>query len=138
VHAFETDAALARLRDALQDIARAARELERAARDAAALAETLDSRGRSAVSAGGLDPRQAALLVAVTLRGGMMEADAFAALAARIEVSDLAVAELFAAPDPHLVRRARDGTCITERGLDAAASWRASLPEDLRNAATDL
>ena len=136
MHAFETDTALARLRDALQEIARAARELERAAHEAAALAEALP--GRGATASGGLDARQAALLVAVTLRGGTVDAEAFSTLAARIEVPDPDVAELVTGRDPHLVRRGGAAACVTERGLDAAASWRAALPEDLRNVAADL
>jgi hypothetical protein len=139
VHTPETDATLARLRDALQGIAQGARELERAAREAAALAETLSGGGQSAeTGAGNLDPRQAALLVAVTLRGGTVDADAFSALAARLEIADAAAAELFAGADPHLVRRAASAACVTERGLEAAAAWRAALPEGLWNVATGL
>jgi hypothetical protein len=137
VQAFETDAALARLREALREIARGARELERAASEAAALAESLTGRSEPARTSG-LDAHQAALLVAVTLRGGTLEADAFSTLAARLAVPEEAVTELFAGAEPHLVRRAGAATGVTERGLEAAASWRAALPEDLRRAATEL
>ncbi len=43
--------------------------------------------------AGGLDLRQAALLVAVTLRGGTVDADVFSVLASRLEVADAALPE---------------------------------------------
>jgi phytoene/squalene synthetase len=123
------------LRAALLEIAERARELEELCRRAARLAEGPAT--PPAHEPDELDLRQASLLVAITLRGGTVEAGAFATLAERLAVPAAAVERLFEGPEPLLVRRGPGAAGVSERGLDAAAAWRDALPPELLRAATE-
>ena len=156
---------VAGLRQAVEGIAGALRELDRRCHEAAVLLDRLEARrgepreagplpgsgtsGAGATSvtepreteprpeSGALEQRRAALLVGLTLRGGTMDADAFSALAADLGLGHGEVETLFAGADPPLVRRGGRNQ-VTERGIESAAEWRLRLSPGLLRAATDL
>ena len=123
------------LRATLAALAERVRELDRLCRAAAELVERLEV--ERAGAPGGLDERQGALLVAVTLRGGTVARDVLAGLAAELGVDAPALERLFAGAAPHLSSRG-DGARLTDLGLDAAAAWRSALEPELLRRATEL
>lgn len=156
---------LSQMQDALRTIVQRIRELERLCRETAELAERVAEGDRkprrapgpgapvsqpgaepsTAVLRGGpgtLDPRlserQGALLVAVTLRGGTVDASLLASLAGDLGLGSAALDELFSGTEPHLTRRSGGAAGITERGIESAAGWRRALPAELLRLATDL
>lgn len=152
---------LPRLRATVLTITERVHELDRLCRDAASLLdrlspppepdpevalseadETLEPRqlGTSSNETGaispeavraGLEERQGALLVAVTIRGGTVASPMLSLLAAELGLGAGALEELFAGVDPHLVRRAGGRAGLTERGMESAAEWRGALSEEL-------
>ena len=87
---------------------------------------------------GGLEMPQAALLVALTLRGGTLPEPALALLASDLGLPPAGIEELFHGSEPHLVRRPGGAAGVTERGIESAAAWRTALPAELLRLATDL
>lgn len=151
---------LDRLRLALSTIGQRARELDRLCDEALEIVDGLEPNaqppgqpglrgeenlpgpaGRPPAAAtrsgapGDLHERQAALLVAVTLRGGTVDADVFSALARDLRLDARDLQALFDGPNPHLRRRGGDAAGLTERGVEAAAEWRRLLPDELLGSA---
>lgn len=144
----------AELRDALEALAEGARELERLVRDAARAAERLAATSgepardrtlsgdaapaRDATGTGRSDPREGALLVALTLRGGTLPRAELEALAAVFGVSSGELAQLLSGDAAPLTARRGGAVGLTERGVEEAAAWRDALPAELLRAATTL
>ncbi|MFN2432524.1 MAG: hypothetical protein ABR599_06870 [Gemmatimonadota bacterium] len=128
--------ALRRLGEIVREMDDGLRALEGLRREAQALLETArEPVPQQPAAALEGTARQGALLVALTLRGGTLEDAALAELADALEVEPAELTALFEEADPHLARRGGSAR-LTERGLDAAAAWRAALPAGVLGAAT--